>query len=533
MRDRIERVRRVAGGRPSAPAGRLRRVSRREREARRERQLRLGIGLAGGIAALILIVASVNDYWIKPRSVLASVDGTEIRRRDYWKVRSINLIEQAAQYQQVAGFVQGEQQTQYLQLAAQAREQLQTVWGGTDVDSETLQQMVDDQVYLKNLDDFEIEVTDADVDDFVNGRFGAPNAVDSTPSPTPTLIPARAAWATGTAEANASATAAALAAATAAALAAAPVPTSGALPLSPGASAIATVAAPAVGSLPVPPGITATVEPTAVPTVPSTSATSVATFSPSTPASTPAGGTPVPSPTPAGTPGPVDARATAAANFDDFEETALETAHMSTADYEHWVVRPTVARQKATAAIEAQVGQSAEQVRAAHILVATQDLARDIHTRVTTGGQDFAEVAGAESTDEATGANGGDLGWFTRAEVVDPFAEAAFALPPGQTSEPFQTEFGWHIVRVFEHEADRAMTDEQITKVKDDRVQDWLRDQRAEMDIDADIDPTPTPFSQPFAPPAAAPPPPTPTPVVKAVPLPVPSPAGPVATPAP
>jgi peptidyl-prolyl cis-trans isomerase C len=193
---------------------------------------------------------------------------------------------------------------------------------------------------------------------------------------------------------------------------------------------------------------------------------------------------------------------------------------MSRDDYVRWVVRPRLAQQKVTERLQAEVGQSTEQVRGAHILVDTQDLAAEIHRRVTEGGEDFATVAREASTDTATAPNGGDLGWFTRAEVVEPFANVAFGLEPNQISEPFQTEFGWHVLKVVERDDDRAMTDEQIQRVQDQRVQRWLEERRAEMDIGADIDPTPTPFAQPFQPPAQAPAAPTPTPIPAASPAP-------------
>jgi len=465
---RIERVRRLAGGHPTAPsAGRRRRISRREREAKRQRQIRWAVGIAAALAVVVLVVSATNEYFIKPRTVLASVNGTDIRRRDYWKVRSMNLIQEASQYQQFAGFVQGDQQTQYLQLAAQRRAELDDVWGSTDLDDSTLQQMIDDQVFLKNLDEVGLQLEDQDIDDYIARQFGPSESGLASASPTPTLIPARAEWATQTAVAG-EATAEA---SKAAARAAAPVPTSAMLPF--------------------PPDV-----------VPANGATPIATpSSPSTPAAEPTG--------PATTPNADEARATASANFETFGDNVFEEAHMSRGDYERLIARPAVARQRIADVLNADVGQSAEQVHAAHVLVSTSDLAQDIFNRLQQPGADFSAIAREESTDQATAGNGGDLGWFTRSEMVAPFAEAAFALDPGSISEPFQTEFGWHIVQVIERQDDRAMTDEQIQKVQDARLQEWLDERRAGMNIESDIDATPTPFAQPFQPPVDAPPPAT------------------------
>lgn len=86
-------------------------------------------------------------------------------------------------------------------------------------------------------------------------------------------------------------------------------------------------------------------------------------------------------------------------------------------------------------------------VCARHILVATEAAAREALAELRRS-SDFAAVARARSTDGSR-AQGGDLGCFAREEMVGPFAEAAFALPPGQvTDAPVQTQFGWHLIQV-------------------------------------------------------------------------------------
>ena len=65
-------------------------------------------------------------------------------------------------------------------------------------------------------------------------------------------------------------------------------------------------------------------------------------------------------------------------------------------------------------------------------------------------GKDFAELAAVVSDDEGSAAQGGDLGFFSRGQMVAPFEEAAFALAPGELSDPVETRYGWHLIKVEE-----------------------------------------------------------------------------------
>jgi peptidyl-prolyl cis-trans isomerase C len=88
-----------------------------------------------------------------------------------------------------------------------------------------------------------------------------------------------------------------------------------------------------------------------------------------------------------------------------------------------------------------------EEIKASHILVASEDEAKKISDDLKKGG-DFDKIAKEKSTDKASGANGGDLGWFTKDRMVPEFADAAFKLKKGEISAPVKTEFGWHIIKV-------------------------------------------------------------------------------------
>jgi peptidyl-prolyl cis-trans isomerase C len=87
-----------------------------------------------------------------------------------------------------------------------------------------------------------------------------------------------------------------------------------------------------------------------------------------------------------------------------------------------------------------------QEVRARHILVETEDQAKAIQADLKKGA-DFAELAKQKSKDPAA-ADGGDLGYFTKDQMVPEFADVAFKLDKGQISDPIKTAFGWHIIKV-------------------------------------------------------------------------------------
>ncbi|WP_041527992.1 foldase protein PrsA [Paracoccus aminophilus] len=86
---------------------------------------------------------------------------------------------------------------------------------------------------------------------------------------------------------------------------------------------------------------------------------------------------------------------------------------------------------------------------AAHILVKTEDEAKAIEDELAKGG-DFGKIAQEKSTDTASGPNLGELGWFQPEQMVQPFADAVKTLKPGEVSQPVQTQFGWHVIKLIE-----------------------------------------------------------------------------------
>jgi peptidyl-prolyl cis-trans isomerase C len=115
-------------------------------------------------------------------------------------------------------------------------------------------------------------------------------------------------------------------------------------------------------------------------------------------------------------------------------------------------VEQTVTEDKLKEAYEIHVKENPgkEEVRASHILVETEEQALEVLSRLGKG-EDFTELAKTLSKGPSRRA-GGDLGYFTRDQMVPEFANAAFELKNGETTKaPVRTQFGWHVIMVVDH----------------------------------------------------------------------------------
>lgn len=126
------------------------------------------------------------------------------------------------------------------------------------------------------------------------------------------------------------------------------------------------------------------------------------------------------------------------------------------------VLATAVTDEKLQAEYDAAYGnvEAGQEYNAAHILVETEEKAKELVAEAR-GGADFAELAKEHSTGPS-GPNGGSLGWFGAGMMVPPFEEATFALEVGAISDPVQTQFGWHVIKLNETRAIEAPSLEEV-----------------------------------------------------------------------
>ncbi len=150
-----------------------------------------------------------------------------------------------------------------------------------------------------------------------------------------------------------------------------------------------------------------------------------------------------------------------------------------------------------------------DEVKAAHILVEKEDEAKAIIAELAKGG-DFAKLAKEKSKDSVAAQQGGDLGYFTKDAMVEPFAVAAFAMAKGEVSkEPVKTQFGFHIIKVEDTRTQPAPTLDEVKPqleqtLSKDIVTALVEELRAAAKVETfQIDGSPLPKEDPAAAPKA------------------------------
>jgi peptidyl-prolyl cis-trans isomerase D len=185
---------------------------------------------------------------------------------------------------------------------------------------------------------------------------------------------------------------------------------------------------------------------------------------------------PTPLPTPTGTPYTLEGYQ---GRYDE-ALTGMKDIGLTEAEYRR-LFETGLLRQKLMEAVTADLPEEEEQVWARHILVADEETANQVIERLNNG-EDFGVLAAELSEDTGSGANGGDLGWFGKGQMVPEFEEAAFNLKDGEISEPVESQFGFHIIQTLGH-ATVPLSASAYDQARQTEFDDFIAKLREESDV--------------------------------------------------
>lgn len=394
-------------------------MSRREKE--QQKTLYLGLGLIVALVVIVLAIGLAQTFIIEPNSPVGSVNGQEITTAEYQDRVRYERFMLEDQYQQIV------QEIQNLPPADQADQFSEFMRNQYEqLANQVLQQrsMVDRQT-------LDTMITEQLVQTEANNRALTVTEDEVTESINRLLagrrggLTAAAAQETSTAVANASATAALWT----------PTPTF-----------------------------------TPSPTLTSTQAT---TQPVATPANTP---TLAPTATPN-----IISPDDLGADYANWIKTVTDQAGISEAQYRSYIEKMLLT-QKLRDALGEETPKTAEQANARHILVETEDEAKDVIARLKAG-EDFAALAEELSQDTGSAANGGELGFAPQGRFVEPFDEAVFSLPIGEISDPVETQFGWHVIQVLARE-ERELSPADYAQEQRAAFNNWVSQARQNAQIE-------------------------------------------------
>jgi parvulin-like peptidyl-prolyl isomerase len=409
-------------------------LARMQREQRQSRMITIG-----AIAVLVIVIGLIaygvlNERVFKGLQPVAVVNGDKITSIDFQaqvRLARQNLINSAVQTYQFSQMFGDNPQFQSSTIGQlyQIQSQLDPLTTGNQV----LEQMVQDKLIRQEAERRGITVSQAEVDKAIQEAFGY--FPDGTPTPEPTP------------ESRPTSTLSALQMTL----------------MAPAATPL--VSATVTATLEVTP--TATMAPTATPTATATI-------------------TPIPSitPTSAPTATPTEYTLEGYQNVYKTQVANLETNINFDEKDLHYLFESQLYRKKVMDAVleELDVAPEEEQVWARHILVPDEATANTVKQRLDAG-EDWSALAASFSTDTSNKDQGGDLGWFGRGAMVAPFEEAAFSMEVGETSQPVQTDFGWHIIQVLGHET-RPLATTDYDTFRQTKFDEWIQELRDKSEVE-------------------------------------------------
>jgi parvulin-like peptidyl-prolyl isomerase len=129
-----------------------------------------------------------------------------------------------------------------------------------------------------------------------------------------------------------------------------------------------------------------------------------------------------------------------------------------------------------------------EEVKTSHILVDTEEKAKEIKKKLNKG-TNFADLVKEFSKDEGSKANGGEIGYVLKGQLVPEYEEKAFSLKKNEVSDPVKTQFGWHIIKMLDKRGVQIPTKEQAeqsikNKLSKDIVEKYFTELAAKAKIE-------------------------------------------------
>lgn len=410
--------------------------ARQERERLQKRYLFIGLALVLVMVFGFIIYGVLDQSVFQYTQPVAKVGNQTLSVQEFQtqvKFQRFNLIQQYKQYveffQSFAGDPFG--------LRSQIESIATTLTTPTLLGKQVLDNMIGDAVIAQEAERRGIKVTEDEISSRMEELFGYFAKGTPTASLTPT------AYSTST-----------LSAAQLAIITITPTPT---ITLTPSITPIPTITV-----TPTPPAVTYT--PTIAPT---------ATLAPT---ATPTGPTPIPTATATPTPYTVD---TYKANVQQFLDN-VKSLNFTETELRQYA-KNSLLRERVIEAITKDVPASEEKVWARHILLKDEASAQAVLKRIQAG-EDFGKVAQEVSEDTGTKESGGDLGWFGTGQMVETFEKAAYALKPGEVSQPVQSTFGYHIIQLIGKEV-RPFDAQELQAKKDTVFQDWLTKATSESSV--------------------------------------------------
>ena len=391
-------------------------IARLERERRQVGFIRTISIIAITLVIILVGYGILDTTYLKLNQIVAEVNGEEIHL-GYWQQRvqmyRLNLINTLQQYQYY-------QQSFGLDTTQQQQEITTQLQSDLFLGETVLNQLVDETLIRQEAQKRGITVTDAEVEEKIQGAYNFyPNG-----TPSPTITPTEFSTPTLSAEQKALFK-----------------PTS-----TPTEVSVTSTAAP-----------TNTAEPAATAT-PAQVATP--TFLPQLPTATAT---------------PYDLEGFQSQYADTLDN--YKSVKVSEETFRSVYVNQ-IYREKLLAEIVKDTPSTEEQVRARHILIKDAQLATSVYGKLKSG-ENFAEAASQYSEDTGSAVNGGDLGWFGRGAMVSEFEQAAFSQPIGEIGEPVQSEFGYHIIQVIAREQ-MPVSSSRYEQLKQEAFDSWLSTTREE-----------------------------------------------------